>query len=241
MTSRIRRSAQFALCAALLPTLSNAAEEQGGQWSGKAAMGYLATSGNTENSNVNTSFAIAYAAGQWKHTFEAFAVHATEDEATTAEAYDLGWKSERDLTEHGFLFGGITWRKDRFSGYDTQLSESVGYGRHLIDKARHRLNAEVGIGARQSDRTDGIEEEEVIVRGGLSYQWLLSETAEFSQGFVVESGAENTYMESVSALKAGLIGDLALVASFTVKNNSSVPVGTEKTDTYSALSLEYGF
>jgi putative salt-induced outer membrane protein len=45
----------------------------------------------------------------------------------------------------------------------------------------------------------------------------------------------------VSAIKTGLIGALALVASYTVKNNSDVPPGSEKTDTFTALSLEYAF
>ena len=40
-------------------------------------------------------------------------------------------------------------------------------------------------------------------------------------------------------MSAKLLGDLALVASYTIKNNSDVPPLTEKTDTYTALSLEY--
>jgi putative salt-induced outer membrane protein YdiY len=36
-------------------------------------------------------------------------------------------------------------------------------------------------------------------------------------------------------------GNLALVASYVIKSNSDVPVGIEKTDRYTAISLEYGF
>lgn len=222
-------------------TASYADDEEEGPWSGKAALGYLATSGNAENSTLNTSFEVGYETGDWQHVLEAFAIHATEGNSTTAEAYRLGWKSERKLSEHDFLFGRIDWRKDRFSGFDTQVSQSVGYGRHLIASSAHTLNAEIGLGARQSERRDGGKEDEMIARGGLSYKWLLSESAEFNQDFVIESGKENTYLESVSALKTRLIGNLALVASYTVKNNSDVPVGTENTDSYSALSLEYSF
>ena len=52
---------------------------------------------------------------------------------------------------------------------------------------------------------------------------------------------ERLDFESVTALKARLVGDLALVASYTVKHNTDVPALTEKTDTYTALSLEYVF
>ncbi len=229
------------ICAALSPPGTYAADEKQGPWSGNAAIGYLATSGNTDNSNLNTNFEIGYKSGKWLHQFLASAIHASENDATTAEAYELGWKSERSLSEHNFLFGRVNWREDRFSGYDTQLSETVGYGRHMIDSNAHKLSLEVGLGGRQSELIDGSKEDEMIVRGGLSYKWIFSETSEFDQDIVVESGSNNTYIESASAVKAKLIGNLALVASYTVKNNSSVPVGSEKTDTYSALSLQYEF
>jgi putative salt-induced outer membrane protein len=57
----------------------------------------------------------------------------------------------------------------------------------------------------------------------------------------LEVGDENRYTESISALKATLVGDLALVLSYTIKNNSEVLPGIEKTDTFTAISLEYGF
>jgi putative salt-induced outer membrane protein len=70
---------------------------------------------------------------------------------------------------------------------------------------------------------------------------MFSETASFRQDVTVEGGDKNTYVESVTALSAKLLGDLALVASYTVKYNTDVPPLTEKTDTYTALSLEYAF
>jgi putative salt-induced outer membrane protein len=217
------------------------AEEATGPWFGNVKFGYLATSGNTDNSNLNTSFQVGYETGKWVHTFDAFAINATEDNTTTAESYELGWKSERSLSEKDFLFGRLNWRNDRFSGYAEQFSQSVGYGRRLIDAAPHTLNAEIGAGARQSERTDGLKENDLIVRGGLDYKWQFSETAAFTQDFVVEAGEDNTYFESITAVTARLVGDLALVASYTIKNNSVVPAGTENTDTYTAVSLEYTF
>ena len=55
----------------------------------------------------------------------------------------------------------------------------------------------------------------------------------------VESASENTYLVSDTAVSAKLVGNLALVASDTIKHNTDVPVLTEKTDTYTALSFEY--
>lgn len=232
----------FVMVAALIAPISLMAQDAPeSPWSGKATLGYLATSGNTENSTLNTGFEVGYTAGMWAHLFDATAINASENEVTTAEAYAAGWKSERNLSDKDFLFGRLSWRKDRFGGFNTQFSQTVGYGRRLVDNDKHKLNAELGAGARQSELQDGTKENETIFRGGMYYTWQFSETANFRQDLTVEAGDLNTYTESFTAITAKLVGDLALVASYTIKNNSDVPPLTEKTDTYTALSLEYAF
>ena len=233
----------FIMLAALVAPASLLAQnaEPESPWSGKATLGYLATSGNTENSTLNTGFEVGYKTGKWAHLLTASAVNASEDDSTTAEAYDLGWKSERNITDADFLFGRLDWRKDQFGGFDTQFSQTVGYGRRLIDADKHKLNAEIGVGARQSETQLGVEEDETVFRGGMYYKWLISETSEFRQDVTAEGGEDNTYIESVTALSAKVFGDVALVASFTVKHNTDVAPNLEETDTYTALSLEYTF
>lgn len=234
---------RFTMIVAMLvaPLSLMAQEEAESPWAGKATLGYLATSGNTENSTLNTGVEVGFATGKWQHIANAAAIRAAENEDTTAEAYQLGWKSERNLTDKDFLFGLLEWRKDNFGAFDTQFSQTVGYGRRIIDTDRHSFNVEAGVGARQSETQAGLTENETIFRGGAYYKWMFSETAEFRQDLTAESGSENTYLESVSAISAKLLGDLALVASFTVKHNTDAPASTEETDTFTALSLEYGF
>lgn len=218
-----------------------AAAREADPWLVKATLGYLSTSGNTNSTSLNSGFSVTYEGGNWLHSLDASAIKTSEEEQTTAEAYGVGWKSEYSVTRSDFLFGRVNWRKDRFSGYDQQLSETVGYGRRLIDTPAHVLNLEIGAGARQAELSDGTMEDELITRGGLSYEWSMSETASFSQSLALESGSDNTWLESVSALRATVVGDLALVASYTIKNNSSVPVESENTDRFTALALEYSF
>jgi putative salt-induced outer membrane protein len=217
------------------------AEEETSPWSGSVKLGYLATSGNTESSSMNFGFKVGYTLEKWLHEATGAAIQSTESGATTAEAYDLGWNSRRSFTEQDFVFGRLDWRKDRFSSIEQQFSQTVGYGRRLLDKEAHRLDAELGVGARQSDFADGTDESDSIVTGRLTYDWTISETSSFGQAFLVETGSSNTFSESVTRLNTRIVGGLALVASFTVRHNSDVLPGTESTDTYTALSLEYGF
>jgi putative salt-induced outer membrane protein len=229
----------FALMLLILSSASVFAQDP---ITGKAALGYLATNGNTESTNANGSFELDWdRGGPWTHEWTAQIISASTAGTKTAESYAAGYKARRALSETSYLFAAGDWRQDRFSSYSRQVSETVGYGYRLIDNDRQTLAIEGGAGAKQSDLIDGTELDEAIVRGGLDYVLRISENSEFTQKLLLEVGDENRYTESISALKATLVGDLALVLSYTIKNNSAVLPGIEKTDTFTAISLEYGF
>lgn len=210
-------------------------------WAGTASLGYLSTSGNTETKSYNTAFDISYTRNKWTHTFNAAANGADDGAGTTAEAYQAGWKSAYDFSEHSYLFGQVNWRKDRFAGVNQQLSEAIGYGRRIIDTPVHLLSAEAGVGYTSLDFADDTSSSSAILTLGMDYKWTFSETSNFEQNIDVESGSDNTYIESVSAVRARLLGDFALVLSYTVKHNTDVPAGSLKTDKLTAISLEYSF
>ncbi len=218
-----------------------AAAEPESPWSGNVSLGYLSTSGNTDTTTFKTAFEVAYERNAWKHTLDGGANGAEDTGVATAESYQLGWKTDYSFTETDYVFGLINWNKDRFSGVTEQLSESVGYGRRVIETPSHILNLEIGVGNRDADLSNGASESGTILRGGLDYTWLFSETSGFDQELNVESGSDNTYIESISSVRAKLVGDLAIVLSYTVRQNTDVPIGNVKTDKLSAVSIEYAF
>jgi putative salt-induced outer membrane protein len=209
---------------------------------GNVALGYLATNGNTDSTNANVKFAVTWDLdGPWKHDWTVLTISARTNEITTAESYSAGYKAQRDFSETSYLFFSADWRQDEFSGYQRQVSEAVGYGRRLIDNERHMLALEGGAGAKGSDLVTGEDLDEAIVRGGLDYLFAISDTSELSQELVLEQGDENRYTESTTALKARVVGNIAVVLSFVLKTNSDVPVGIEKTDRFTSVSLDYAF
>lgn len=232
----------LALCA-FLSTAAAAQVAAGGSGpiAGKAALGYLATSGNTDSTSANASFSIAYSHSAWRQAFELSGVGASTDDRTTAEAYLFKYEARRVFGDHHFLFGTLDWKRDRFSGYAEQVSQTIGYGRRFIDRPRHVLDAGLGFGIRQSELRTGVEEDDRIVRGSTTYAWTMTDTTDFEQALVVESGSTNTMMESRSALRARIIGNVALVLSYRVKRNSAVPPGSAQADRFSSVSLEYAF
>ena len=230
-----------ALPALALVTAASLAQDDEEGLSGQVALGYLATSGNSESKNLSLNFGGDYYGEVWRHNLEGRAVRASTSGITTAEAYGLSWQSDRDLSEQSYLFARAAWDKDKFSGYDQQVREVVGYGRRFLDSERHELNGEGGVGLRQSDLRDGTSKDESIARLSMDYTFQLSETAEFEQRLGIESGSDNTYTETVTRLSADVWTNMAIVLSYTIKRNSDVPVGTVKKDTFTAVALEYSF
>ena len=214
----------------------------GGEWKGEAGAGLLATSGNSDTQSINGKFLLDYLETRWKNSFTASAINNGDDEGTTAERYTLGNKLDYHFTDLDYVFGAVDYEKDLFGGIRERTAETVGYGRHILTGPTHKLDAEIGAGARQTEEQDtGDKESEAIGRLGGKYGWAISETSAFAQSLKVEYGASNTFTEAVSELKLSVVGNIFAAISFTARNNSDVPDDTKKTDTFTAVSLSYVF
>jgi putative salt-induced outer membrane protein len=222
-------------------------EEQEEGWYGSTSIGYASTTGNAESSTLSAGVAVGLITERWEHTFTGTAFRATGESADTgevaktAERYQLGYQGDYHLNERSYLFGRVNFDRDLFSGIRRQVSETVGYGRTVLDRERHKLNLEAGAGAKQLKRNDGTELNEAIIRTGVDYTWAISENAEFTQRLFVEAGQENIFTESVSALKTNIVGNIAVSLSYTVRNNTDVAADALNTDTFTVISLQYDF
>ncbi|TJY65339.1 DUF481 domain-containing protein [Sinimarinibacterium sp. CAU 1509] len=211
-------------------------------WSGELEFGYLASSGNTQTESLNGKFGLDYAGDQWKNALIASGVYTTDEGETSAERYAAADTLSCDVTARDYLFAAVDWEKDLFGGVRERLSESAGYGRHVLMGPTHKLDVEFGAGVRQTQANDtGERQNDTIVRGKAAYQLALSETSRFRQSLKAESGESNTYVEFLSELKLAIVGQLYAVLSYTVHHNSDVPPGNEKTDTFTAVNLSYSF
>lgn len=217
------------------------------EFAGRIQFGYLAATGNSETTNINSKVLLGWDKVKWRHAVIASGIYSRDDESTIAERYRAGYKADRKLSEKNYLFGTVSWEQDVFSGYEQRTIEAVGYGRRLLESEKHVLDLEIGVGARQTElvavagMAEGVEQDETIGRLAGDYKWKFAENSDFSQHFVVESGDLNTYIESVTSVTSQLLGELDLVVSYTVQRNSDVPVGLEKTDTYTTVSVQYNF
>lgn len=210
-------------------------------WAGKLGIGFLSVSGNTETDSTNLDGRLAYVTERWEHVLTARGIGQSQQGETTAEAYKAKLESRYDFTPRTYGFGLVDWNKDRFSPFEYQLFEVIGVGRRVIDTPRHKLNAQLGFGATQNELQDGTDQREFVTRIGGDYVWQLTETSEFKQIVNVNISSSNTFTESISELRVAVVGNVGLALSYTIRSNSDVLPGTENTDTWTAISLDYEF
>ena len=210
-------------------------------WKPEAELGFVKTTGNTDTESLNFKFAIENIRPDWEHTIKAESSRNSDKDVTTAERYFALLKTQYHFSERGYYFARIQYEDDRFSGFNYQASEVIGYGRKLIKNPVLELNMEFGVGVRQNDFEDGTNNTENIYLLAADMDWKISGSASLSEELSVETGDDRTISKSITALKTKINHSLSSKISYTIKRTSDVPVGTEKTDTELAVTLVYAF
>lgn len=231
----------FIICSTLSITPCAFAATDDSTWGGEAELGLVTTSGNTETTTANFKGKLENKRVQWHHLFALETLHSNSANNSTAERYLLTAKSDYKISDASYAFGRFSYEDDRFSGFDYRATETLGYGRHLINTETFKLDAESGLGVRQSKPEAGSSDSEGIVYLSGNFKWDLSQTSVLTQDLFTEIGEDATITKSVTGLKSQINGSLAMKITYTAKQTSKVPLGVEKTDTETAVTLVYSF
>ena len=226
-----------------LPALVSAEDKPGNnEWKGEGELGYTQTSGNSKSKSLNAKLGIEKKQEKWKHKATLETLQSSSDGTESANRMVITARTEYKTNEKMYTFAGLRYEKDKFSGYDNQSSISLGIGKEFINNDRHELDASLGLGYRQvKDTATSKVSGDGIVTGNLNYLHKISPHATFREKVLIESGNTNTYIESETSLKMKINGNLSSKIAYTVKQNSTVPAGTKKTDTVTTIALVYGF
>jgi len=243
MNSRHLLSGSTALLLLTTASVGNATDPQvtDTSWKGDVELGIVTTTGNTETETINAKAKATTEREKWRHTVFLESLNSSSGGDTTAERYVVNGQSDYKFGEHNYLFIMVNYENARFSGYDYRVSEALGYGRRVIGNNTLTLDLEIGPGARQSKLDTGDSENEVTMRGAAKLAWKISDTSTFTTDLNTDVGEDTTVTKSVTALTAQINGSLATKITYTIKNTSDVPVGIEKTDTETAVTLVYSF
>lgn len=221
-------------------------------WTGKGEAGLVISSGNTDTKTGNVKLQLANEIDKWKHQFGADALYASsEPDGTTAQRWEVSEQSDYNYSPRDFWFGAARYEDDRFSGFEYQATASAGYGRKFIDTDVTKFTGTAGVGYKFFETRDVLDEvtgallepgdsdSEVVFRGTLDYDHKFTATTSLLDKFIVEAGADNTFVQNDIALQVKMTDLLALAVGYSVRHNTDPPVGFEKTDTLTTINLVY--
>ena len=237
----VKRGMRTSVLAALALALSVPSGYADSIWSIEVELGAVLTSGNTEEENLKFRTDSSRETDRFKQTIHGDTLRSSQAAATSAQRMYVHYKADYKFDDDRSLFARISYEDDRFSGFDYQPDLTAGYSRKLLGTDVHSLAADIGLGFRRSEAESGMREDEMIVRLEARYSWQVSDNAKFQQLLSLEAGNAATISRSETSLQTSAAGNLAMKLSLNVKNNSDVPVGREKTDTATSVTLVYSF
>ncbi|MFT5451200.1 MAG: putative salt-induced outer membrane protein [Enterobacterales bacterium] len=221
-------------------------EEKEPALQGDVQLGYIMSSGNSDTTTLNSKLKISYNLDEWVQKFSLEAYSTSDNDITTGERYKADYQLDKKLDKSRYLFGNASYEEDRFSGYENIAVMAVGYGHQLYNKDKTTLDAEVGIGYRDSTLTaesvvpgESAEVSETLLRLAVDHHWHIAKNRSLTSELKIDAGEESV----ISYFEIGFItmiaGDLSFKAAFEVRHNSDVPIDTENLDTITSINLLY--
>jgi putative salt-induced outer membrane protein YdiY len=210
-------------------------------WSGSLEFGIIATTGNTSTRSSSGKAVLQYESGLWLNKTTLSFLRASDKDIVTAEQSVIRNYTKRTLIKLSYIFLSIHSDKDSFSGYVTRNTEVMGYGYTFIKRDNISWDIEIGAGAGQTERSDGVMDDDFISRIGTNFIWKMNQHSQISQNIFVEKGKDNQFTESTTSVKIKINDSLALSINFELKNNTNVPVDIKHTDTQTTVKIVYDF
>jgi putative salt-induced outer membrane protein len=235
------------VCAALIAPAAQA------QWTGKAELGFLNSSGNAESTSANAKLDLKRESEKWINTIYAGALYGNNGEFTNAQRYEARYQLDYKINDRLSWFGALRGEKDYFSGFVYQATVSTGVAYKFIDTPATKLAFSVGAGYRRLqnevliksdageviDRIEGDDESDPVATLGSTYEHNFTESTKITNKFLAESGSENTAIQDDLALQVSMSKTLALAVGYGIRYNTDPPPLSETTDTLITVNLVY--
>ncbi len=250
---------KIAIALLVTPITLLAADNEYSSWTGKAELGFVTTTGNTETSSTNGKIDIAYDAGQLLQEFKFEAYKAENDvlvtdpqtnttqkvtQETANKSYFLS-KTGYRYNKASYAFVLVDYEDDNFNGFDYQANFQLGYGHTFFKSKESALSVEGGLGRKRFQKDGSYETvEESVYRFSGKYFTTLSENAKFTQELVADFADSFDTYRSISALSVNINSSMALSVGYEVLHKTEVPVAVpaiEKTDKKTTVNLVYNF
>ena len=215
-------------------------------------LGFSNTSGNTETTNLNAKYTMAfttvgYAEKKLKVAFDASVFLNESNNVTTNEEYTANLGLEQYITNGWLGYTSLNWlRNPDFKNLDNKLSVGAGVGKEIYNDGQHSLKLKVGMAYNLQQYADGAPEVKFASTNEyLEYINTLNKTSTLFVKVGAMQNVEDFQNDYEVLATAGFNFSVAENISVTIEEEvlyDKIHPGTEKsTDTKSIVRVGYNF
>jgi putative salt-induced outer membrane protein len=210
-------------------------------WTGQGEAGLASSTGNTRSTDLALGLHFSRIGLNWDHALDATVDYQRTNGIESKSRYFAGYSGRYKFDGPLYGVGVLSWEGDRFMGFDSRMSESIGLGYAILQSPDMQLSIEAGPALRQTDYISGGSENSFAGRAAINYKWDILPSLAFTQSVSYYGESRDSTVISDTGLTANLIGALSARLSYHVQYESNPPLGLQNTDTTSRLTLVYNF
>jgi putative salt-induced outer membrane protein len=210
-------------------------------WTGNGEVGGFVSSGNTSNRGAAVGVTMGKETRRWKHSLRGLVDYQQDNGITSRERWFAGYEGNYKFNDRFYALTTVSWERDRFSGFSSRFSESLGLGYKLLTGPRLTLSLDGGPALRQTQFVSGSSDQAFALRAGLNGKLQINPALALTETATFYYDSFNTSLLSLTALTAKLSGALSARASFQLNSESNPPAGRNSVDTVSRITIVYAF
>ena len=211
-------------------------------WGASAEFGFSASSGDNSEQSLALGMSLSrFFSKKWDHAFDIDIDFAKANGVTSKEKYFADYQLFYRAREKAYAFVFVQAEHDKFSGFDYQISESIGIGYTVLDNEKHKWSFEGGPGVRQNKLTAGVLDNEFIFLLNNKYRHIFTNSLSAGNETKIFIGSTRFTTDNVFDVIARFNSKLSAHFSFQYKYDSNVPIGRTNSDTLTKATLVYDF
>lgn len=208
-------------------------------WTGAGQLGASVSTGNSETKSLTIGLNLQRDGLNWRHRADALVDIVDNDGGADQERILAGYQIDYKFSGRLYAWGRFEYERNREAGIQRRFAESAGLGWRAIDGSRVKWDLEAGPALRQTKFVT-FSENSFAARGASRFLWALSDTTAFTNDTAVfVDGAAS--ISNTAALTSKLFGALSTRLSFNLAWEEEPPLGLEKLDTTTRITLVYDF
>ena len=208
-------------------------------WKGSGQLGGSISTGNSETKSLTAGLALARDGLNWRHRADLLIDIVDNDGGTDQQRILGGYQIDYKFSERLYAWGRFEYERNREAGIKRRFAESAGLGWRAIDGAAVKWDLEAGPALRQT-KFITYNDNTFAGRGASRFLWNWSDTTVFSNDTSVFFDSA-TSLSNTTALTSKLFGAVSTRLSFNLAWEEEPPLGLEKLDTTTRITLVYDF